>query len=65
MHSYTVTNRTDAALAGIPAKLVLEFIEGSSIEVTLEQVTQLVKPCKEAVEYRYHEALNRYVKVKG
>ena len=40
---YTITKKVDKDLAGVPAKLVLHFEEGSALEITMDQIVQ-IKP---------------------
>ena len=41
--TYTVTKKTDADLAGMEGCLVMHFIDGSRLEVTLEEVIKFMK----------------------
>lgn len=43
MSKYTVTKKTDADLAGVAGRLVMHFVDGSSLEVTLDEVKTLLK----------------------
>ncbi len=38
---YTVAKKKDADLAGLPAKLVMQFLDGSCIEVSPEEVVEI------------------------
>ena len=38
MPKYTVTKKTDADLAGVAGRLVMHFVDGSSLEVSLDEV---------------------------
>jgi hypothetical protein len=40
-YCYTVPQSVDASLAGVPAKLVLLFKEGSALEVTIDDITHI------------------------
>jgi len=41
--TYTVTKKTDADLAGKEGRLVMHFVDGSRLEVTLEDVIKFMK----------------------
>ena len=41
--TYTVTKKTDADLAGTEGRLVMHFVDGSRLEVSLEEVIKMVK----------------------
>ena len=41
---YTITKEVDKDLAGVPAKLVLQFEEGSSLEITMDQIVFIHPP---------------------
>jgi len=51
-HPYTVTKKTDADLAGVAGRLVMQFIDGSCIEVNPEEVVafKYYQPSKDQIE---------------
>jgi hypothetical protein len=40
---YTVTKKVDADLAGVAGRLVMHFVDGSSLEVSLNDVKRILK----------------------
>jgi len=48
MYKYTVTKKTDADLAGVAGRLVMHFVDGSSLEVSLDEVKTILKECNDA-----------------
>ena len=45
IYPYTVTKKTDADLAGVAGRLVMQFVDGSCIEVRK----------KDVITYKYHQ----------
>ena len=43
MTYYTVTKKTDADLAGMEGRLVMHFVDGSRLEISLEDIVKKVK----------------------
>ena len=41
--TYTVTKKSDADLAGMEGRLVMHFVDGSRLEVSLEEVIKFMK----------------------